>query len=143
MCICVALCVYVCYVYMCAVCIHMCTVCPNVYVRYVHVYTCIYVCAVCIHVLCVCMHAHSIIYRHVYVLNTCVCFVHASMCGVHMHVCVFSVPAICTQGLRTVRPDQSLLCSSCYRKASDIFVQQSLACSDHTNHLIQPQLEPG
>lgn len=79
-------------------------------------------------------------------LHTCVCFVHASMCAVYMcahaYVSVLCV-CICTQGLRTVRPDQSLLCSSCYRKASDIFVQQSLACSDHTNHLIQPQLEPG
>lgn len=41
---------------------------------------------------------------------------------------------ICTQGLRTVRSDPRLLCSNCYRKASDIFAQQSLACSDRTNH---------
>lgn len=79
-------------------------------------------------------------------LHKCVCFVHASMCAVYMcaHAYMYVLCAcICTQGLRTLHPDQPLLCSSCYRKASDIFVQQSLACSDHTNHLIQPQLEPG
>lgn len=122
------MCSFVFCVYKCAVCIHMCTVCLNVYVCYIHICTYIYVCSMCMHVLCVCMHA-------------CI-FYSIQACVSAAYMCVLCT-CICTQGLRTVHPDQSFLCSSYYQKASDIFVQQSLACSDHTNHLIQPQLEAG
>lgn len=100
--------------------------------------TCIYVGAMCMCILCAYMHAYSIIYRHVYVVYICVCFVHGSMCTVYMcahaYMCVLCA-FICTQVLRTVHSDQCLMCSSCYRKGSDIFVQQSSACSDHAKHL--------
>lgn len=135
-CICV-LCVYVCCVHTYVHCVPkcICTLCTCIHMH---------ICVCCVYTCSVCMYACTLYY-----IQACICAEYMCvLCAcihvwcVHAYVCVLCA-CICTRGLRTVRPDQSLLCSSCYRKASDIFVQQSLACSDHTNHLIQPQLEPG